>query len=68
MYNNKSIMGCRYGAARPHYDIPLVVNFYLDGRFMLDEMVSKTYDLAKIDEALHDIEEGVLNRGVLTLD
>ena len=68
MYNNKSILGCRYGAARPHYDIPLVVSFYLDGRFMLDEMVSKTYDLANIEEALHDLEEGKLNRGVLTLD
>jgi Zn-dependent alcohol dehydrogenase len=68
MYNNKSIMGCRYGAARPHYDIPLVVQFYLDGKFLLDEMVSKTYDLANIDEALKDLEEGKLNRGVLTLD
>jgi hypothetical protein len=25
MYNDKTIMGCRYGSARPQYDIPLMV-------------------------------------------
>jgi Zn-dependent alcohol dehydrogenase len=68
MYQDKSIMGCRYGSARPHHDIPLVVGFYLDGRFLLDEMVTRTYDLAEIDAALEDLEAGRLNRGVLTLD
>ena len=67
MYQNKAIMGCRYGTSRPHYDIPRIVEFYLDGRFLLDEMVSKTYPLAKIQDALDDLEEGKLNRGVLTL-
>jgi Zn-dependent alcohol dehydrogenase len=67
MYNNKSILGCRYGATRPHHDIPLIVQFYLDGRFMLDEMVSQQYDLADIQSALDDLEAGKLNRGVLTL-
>ena len=67
MYNDKTIMGCRYGTTRPHYDIPMVVQFYLDGRYFLDEMVTKTYDLADIETALHDLEAGDLNRGVLTL-
>ena len=68
MYQDKSIMGCRYGSARPHHDIPLVVGFYLDGRFLLDEMVSRTYDLGDIETALADLDGGQLNRGVLTLD
>ena len=67
MYQNKAIMGCRYGTSRPHHDIPRIVGFYLDGRFQLDEMVSKTYPLARIQDALDDLEEGKLNRGVLTL-
>ena len=25
LYNDKSIMGCRYGTTRPHHDIPLLV-------------------------------------------
>jgi len=65
MYQNKSIMGCRYGATRPHHDIPLLVQLYLDGKFLLDEMVSQQYPAADIQSALDDLEAGKLNRGVL---
>lgn len=67
LYNDKSIMGCRYGSTRPHHDIPMFVNFYLDGRLQLDEMVSQVYDLADINQALDDMHAGKLNRGVLAL-
>ena len=67
LYNDRSILGCRYGQTRPHHDVPLITQFYLDGRFMLDEMVSETYDLGDIERALADLEAGTLNRGVLTL-
>ena len=65
LYNDKSIMGCRYGSTRPHHDIPLLVSFYLDGRLLLDEMVSQVYDLADVTTALDDLHAGKLNRGVL---
>lgn len=68
LYNNKTIMGCRYGATRPHHDIPLLVGLYLDGRFPLDEMVSRVYGLADIEPAMEDLARGRLNRGVLALD
>ena len=67
MYNDKAILGCRYGSTRPHHDIPLIVGFYLDGRFLLDEMVSQTYDLADVHLALDDLHHGKLNRGVLNI-
>jgi Zn-dependent alcohol dehydrogenase len=67
MYNDKSILGCRYGTTRPHHDIPLIVGLYLDGRFLLDEMVSQTYELEDIQVAVDDLHEGKLNRGVLAL-
>ena len=67
MYNDKSILGCRYGSTRPHHDIPLLVAFYKDGRLLLDEMVSQTYPLDEIQLALDDMHAGKLNRGVLTL-
>jgi Zn-dependent alcohol dehydrogenase len=67
LYNDKSILGCRYGQTRPHHDVPLITRFYLDGRFFLDEMVSQTYDLGDIEHALADLAAGKLNRGVLTL-
>lgn len=67
LYQNKSILGCRYGATRPHHDIPLIVGLYLEGRFQLDEMVTQRYDLGDIDRAIADLESGLLNRGVLDL-
>ena len=67
LYNDKSIMGCRYGSTRPHHDIPMFVDFCLDGRFDLDAMVSQVYDLADISTALDDLHHGKLNRGVLSI-
>ena len=67
LYNDKSILGCRYGSTRPHHDIPLLVRFYQDGRLQLDEMVSQTYPLADIQRALEDMHAGKLNRGVLEI-
>lgn len=65
MYNDKTIMGCRYGSARPQYDIPLMMRLYQQGRLKLDELVSATYDLTEFDQALHELHEGKLARGVL---
>jgi S-(hydroxymethyl)glutathione dehydrogenase/alcohol dehydrogenase len=67
LYNDKSILGCRYGSTRPHHDIPLLVSFYKDGRLLLDEMVSQIYPLAEIGQALDDLHHGKLNRGVLAV-
>jgi Zn-dependent alcohol dehydrogenase len=67
LYNDKSILGCRYGSTRPHHDIPLLVGLYKDGRFQLDEMVSQVYPLDQITQALDDLHHGKLNRGVLAV-
>jgi S-(hydroxymethyl)glutathione dehydrogenase/alcohol dehydrogenase len=67
LYNDRSILGCRYGSTRPHHDIPLLVSFYKDGRLLLDEMVSQVYPLDQITQALDDLHHGKLNRGVLAV-
>ena len=36
---DRGIMGCRYGSAQPHHDVPLFAQLYLDGKLMLDELV-----------------------------
>ena len=66
MYVNKSIMGCRYGAARPRHDIPVLVDLYLSGQLKLDELVSKTYKLDDFEQAIADLHAGALARGVFT--
>jgi S-(hydroxymethyl)glutathione dehydrogenase/alcohol dehydrogenase len=67
MYNDKTIMGCRYGAGRPHKDIPLFVDLYLAGRLKLDELVTRTYPLDDIQQTIDDMHDGDLARGVLKL-
>jgi S-(hydroxymethyl)glutathione dehydrogenase/alcohol dehydrogenase len=68
MYNDKSIMGCRYGSARPQYDVRLMVELYQAGRLKLDELVSQTYPLESFQTALDELHDGKLARGVLVLD
>jgi S-(hydroxymethyl)glutathione dehydrogenase/alcohol dehydrogenase len=63
---DRGIIGCRYGSARPHYDIPLLVQLYLEGKLKLDELVSKTYPLDQFKAVTDDMHEGKLARGVLT--
>jgi S-(hydroxymethyl)glutathione dehydrogenase/alcohol dehydrogenase len=67
LYNDKTIMGCRYGAGRPQKDIPLFVDLYLAGRLKLDELVTKSYDLADVQQTLDDMHHGDLARGVLAV-
>ena len=65
LYNDKTIMGCRYGSARPHHDFPLLVDLYLAGRLKLDELVSRTYPLEDVQQTFDDMHGGELARGVL---
>ena len=63
---DRGLIGCRYGSSRPHHDIPLLVQLYLQGKLKLDELVTKTYPLEQFDAVAHDMEAGRLARGVLT--
>jgi len=67
MYINKSIMGCRYGTSQPRHDVPMLVDYYLSGELLLDQLVTRTYPLDDIERAVHDLEAGELNRGVFQL-
>ncbi len=68
LYNDKTIMGCRYGSARPQADFPMLVDWYRTGRLLLDELVTETFPLADFDTALAALHEGRVARAVLTLD
>jgi S-(hydroxymethyl)glutathione dehydrogenase/alcohol dehydrogenase len=65
IYIDKGIMGCRYGTARPHHDFPKIAEWYLQGKVMLDELVSQVYPHADFHTVLEHMHEGKLARGVL---
>ncbi len=66
-YVDRGLLGCRYGSSRPQHDIPLMVELYLQGKLMLDELVTETRPLEGFREIVEDMHAGKLARGVLTL-
>jgi Zn-dependent alcohol dehydrogenase len=67
-YVDRTLMGNRYGSARPHHDIPLMVDLYLSGQLMLDELVSLTRPLASFGDVVDEMHAGRVARGVLTFN
>ena len=67
IYNNKAILGCRYGGARPRKDFAMLADLYLAGRLKIDELVTEHYPLDDFQRALDDLHSGKLARGVFEL-
>jgi Zn-dependent alcohol dehydrogenase len=67
LYNNKAILGCRYGAARPRTDFPMLADLYLGGRLKIDELITRHYALDQVADAIDDLKRGTLARGVFRL-
>ena len=62
----KTIKGCYYGSARPHVDMPTMVDLYRSGKINIDDLVARQYDLDDINKAYEDLERGEVGRGVIT--
>ena len=61
----KRIQGSLFGASSPSKDIPLMLELYRQGRLRLDELVTTTYSLDKINEGYADMHAGRNIRGVI---
>ena len=68
LYQNKAILGCRYGTARPRRDFPMLADLYLGGRLKIDELITRHYALDQFDAALADLRAGNLARGVFSME
>jgi S-(hydroxymethyl)glutathione dehydrogenase/alcohol dehydrogenase len=58
----------RMGSNRFRLDIPLYLDFYRQGRLLLDEMVSRRGRLEDVNEAFRAMRAGEVARSVLTFD
>lgn len=54
-----------YGQCVPGRDFPRIFDHYQKGELLLDEMVTKTYPLDRLGEALDDMLEGRNSKGVI---
>jgi len=61
----KIVKAGKYGDNNPQLDIPMLLEFYRQGRLDLDAMVSKTYSIEQIHEAFADMENNVNAKGVI---
>lgn len=64
----RKILGSKMGDTCIREDIPRLVSLYQEGKLKLDEIVSKTYLLGDINEALEDAERGESLRNVIVFD
>ncbi|SRR5579875_645442 len=64
----KRIQGTFMGSARHRIDIPRYVDFYLQGRLNLDDMVTRRRRLDEINQAFEAMKAGEVVRTVLTFN
>ncbi|HUZ12472.1 MAG TPA: Zn-dependent alcohol dehydrogenase [Caulobacteraceae bacterium] len=64
----KRIQGCSMGSNRFPVDMPRLVDFYLDGRLKLDEMISRRIRLEDVNAAFAEMKTGQIARSVITFD
>jgi S-(hydroxymethyl)glutathione dehydrogenase/alcohol dehydrogenase len=61
----KELVGCIFGNANPRRDIPRLLRLYMEGALKLDELVTKEYALADINQGYDDMYAGRNLRGVI---
>jgi S-(hydroxymethyl)glutathione dehydrogenase/alcohol dehydrogenase len=61
----RMITGCAMGASRIRIDIPRLIELYQVGRLKLDELISKSFSLDQINEAIEDTEKGEALRNII---
>jgi S-(hydroxymethyl)glutathione dehydrogenase / alcohol dehydrogenase len=66
-HDGKRILGSKLGSSRPSEDIPRLAALYLDGRLKLDELVTATYPLERINDAVDAMRRGEAIRNVILL-
>jgi len=60
--------GSQMGSNRFRIDMPRYIDFYMQGRLLLDEMITRRGHLEDLDEAFRAMEAGEVARTVLTFD
>ena len=64
----KTIQGSMMGSNRFRVDMPRFVDFYLQGKLHLDDMISSRIGLADVTDALKALDTGEVARSVIMFD
>lgn len=63
--HEKRLIGSLYGSGQPLKDIPRLIELYKEGKLKLRELVTRTYRLMEINEALAALAAGEGARGII---
>jgi len=66
--SEKKIQGSMMGSNRFRVDMPRFVDFYLQGRLHLDDMISSRIPLSEVTDALLALDKGEVARSVIVFD
>ena len=66
--SEKKIQGSSMGSNRFRVDMPRYIDFYMQGRLKLDEMISRRGRLEDVNEAFRAMKAGEVARSVLMFD
>lgn len=65
---NQSILGSKMGMSTISVDIPELISKYREGDLLLDELITRTYSLDEINEAIDSVKSGHAVRNVIVFD
>ena len=66
-WNKAGLAVCHAGDTLPSQDFPLLAQLYLQGKLMLDEMVTNIITLNDVEDAFHEMETGNVIRSVISM-
>ncbi len=68
LLRQKTLTGTMGGSIEPRRHIPEFVDLFLAGRLDLASLMDRTYRLDEVGQALEDLEQGRITRGVIRFD
>lgn len=64
--NQVVVKGVYMGSSNIKHDIPMYADLYLQGRFNLDDLISREINISEINEAYEELKHGAIARSAIT--
>ncbi len=68
LLDDRKLQGSNMGSNAFRVDMPRFVEFYLNGKLHLDQMISKRIQIEQINEAFEELKRGDVARSVIVFD
>lgn len=67
LIRGKKIVGSWGGETKPDSDVPKYVEYYLSRDFPLDRLITRSYCLTDVNQALYDLDNGIPGRALIDM-